>query len=61
VGHHGGYEHFGIHLPDRSADGIDDAVARVERAGGRLIDRGEHAPGIGYAYIADLDGYVIEL
>ena len=61
VGHQGGYEHFGIHLPDRSAEAIDDAVARVEKAGGRVLDRGEHAPGIGYAYVSDLDGYVIEL
>jgi len=30
-------------------------------AGGRLVARGEHAPGIAFAYVADPDGYVIEL
>jgi catechol 2,3-dioxygenase-like lactoylglutathione lyase family enzyme len=61
VGQQGGWEHFGIHLPDRSPDGIDAAVQRVEAAGGRLLDRGEHAPGIGYAYVADPEGYAIEI
>jgi len=61
VGQQGGWEHFGIHLPDRSAAGIDRAVQRVEEAGGRLVDRGEHAPGVHYAYVADPDGYAIEI
>lgn len=61
VGRQGGWEHFGIHLPDRSAQGIDAAVDRVRRAGGGLLDRGEHAPGIHYAYVTDPDGYAIEL
>jgi catechol 2,3-dioxygenase-like lactoylglutathione lyase family enzyme len=61
VGLQGGWEHFGIHLPDRSARGIDAAVNRVEEAGGQVLDRGEHAPGVHYAYVADLDGYVIEI
>ena len=61
LGQQGGWEHFGIHLPDRSAEGIDRAVQRVEEAGGRLVDRGEHAPGVHYAYVADPDGYAIEI
>jgi len=61
VGSHGGYEHFGIHLQDRSPAAIDRAVELVAKAGGRLLDRGEHAPGVPYAYIADVDGYTIEL
>lgn len=61
VGKHGGFEHFGIHLPDRSGAAIDSAVSRVVAAGGQLLDRGEHAPGVHYAYVADLDGYAIEL
>ncbi len=61
VGHHGGYEHFGIHLADRSADAVDEAVHRVEKAGGRLLERGEHAPGVPFAYVADIDGYTIEI
>ena len=61
VGSQGGMEHFGIHLPDRSPAAIDRTVELVEKAGGRLIDRGEHAPGVPYAYVADVDGYAIEL
>lgn len=61
VGQQGGWEHFGIHLADRTASGIDAAVARVQEAGGRLLDRGEHAPGVHYAYVADPDGYAIEI
>ena len=61
IGQQGGWEHFGIHLPDRSAEGVDAAVKRVEAAGGRLLDRGEHAPGVPYAYVTDLDGYAIEI
>ena len=61
VGDQGGYEHFGIHLPDRSTSGIDAVVDVVVNAGGQLIDRGEHAPGVPYAYVTDPDGYTIEL
>lgn len=61
VGHHGGFEHFGIHLRDRSVDSIDEVIRRVEKAGGSLLERGEHAPGVPYAYVSDPDGYTIEL
>jgi catechol 2,3-dioxygenase-like lactoylglutathione lyase family enzyme len=61
LGCQGGFEHFGIHLPDRSPAAIDRAVELVKKAGGRLLDRGEHAPGAPYAYIADVDGYAIEI
>jgi catechol 2,3-dioxygenase-like lactoylglutathione lyase family enzyme len=61
VGQQGGWEHFGVHLPDRSADGLEAAVERVKAAGGSLLDRGEHAPGVHYAYVADVDGYAIEI
>jgi catechol 2,3-dioxygenase-like lactoylglutathione lyase family enzyme len=44
IGQQGGWEHFGIHLPDRSAEGVEAAVQRVEEAGGELLGRGEHAP-----------------
>jgi catechol 2,3-dioxygenase-like lactoylglutathione lyase family enzyme len=61
AGQQGGWEHFGIHLADRSEDGIDAAVERVTAAGGRVLDRGQHAPGVHYAYVADPDGYAIEI
>jgi catechol 2,3-dioxygenase-like lactoylglutathione lyase family enzyme len=61
VGRQGGWEHFGIHLRDRSTGGVDAAIERVTAAGGALLERGQHASGPPYAYVADPDGYVIEL
>lgn len=55
----GGIAHFGFRLMDPSD--IDDAVDAVTSAGGRLLRRGEFAPGVPYAYVADPDGYEIEL
>jgi catechol 2,3-dioxygenase-like lactoylglutathione lyase family enzyme len=54
----GGVSHFGFALGD--AD-LDAKVRQVEQAGGKLLGRGEHAPGVPYAYFADPDGYVIEI
>jgi predicted enzyme related to lactoylglutathione lyase len=51
--------HFGLGVAD-GAD-LDAAVAEVEHAGGRLIERGEHVPGVPYAYVADPEGNVFEL
>ena len=59
AGVNGGVAHFGFRLAD-SAD-LDAAIADVEAQGGKLIRRGEHAPGANFAYIQDPDGYVIEL
>ena len=59
VGHQGGCEHFGITVKDRGQ--LDDCIALVIAAGGALVDKGEHAPGVPYAYITDPDGYVIEI
>jgi catechol 2,3-dioxygenase-like lactoylglutathione lyase family enzyme len=59
VGLSGGLEHFGITVTDR--DHLDQAVALVQASGGALVGRGEHAPGVPYAYVSDPDGYVIEL
>jgi catechol 2,3-dioxygenase-like lactoylglutathione lyase family enzyme len=55
----GGVAHFGFRLV--APDDIDPAVTEVERAGGRLLRRGEFAPGLPYAYVADPDGYEIEI
>ncbi len=59
VGDQGGCEHFGITVKDRNR--LDDAIALVIAAGGTLVDKGEHAPGVPYAYVSDPDGYVIEI
>ena len=55
----GGVTHFGFRL--MSPDDIDPAVAAVRRAGGRILRRGEFGPGYPFAYIADPDGYEIEI
>jgi catechol 2,3-dioxygenase-like lactoylglutathione lyase family enzyme len=59
AGKSGGIQHFGFGIADK-AD-LDRAVELVERWGGRLLRRGEHEPGYPFAYVADPDGYVIEL
>lgn len=59
IGDSGGCEHFGITVVDR--DALDDAIAAIEAAGGTVVERGEHAPGVPYAYVRDPDGYVIEI
>jgi catechol 2,3-dioxygenase-like lactoylglutathione lyase family enzyme len=58
AGKSGGIEHFGFRLKPGVSH---DEAGTVEAAGGRLIRRGEHAPGVPYAYIADPDGCLIEL
>jgi catechol 2,3-dioxygenase-like lactoylglutathione lyase family enzyme len=59
AGERGGIIHFGFRLL-RPGD-IDEAVAAVERAGGRVISRGEFSPGFPYAYVEDPDGYEVEI
>ncbi|HKU40566.1 MAG TPA: VOC family protein [Polyangiales bacterium] len=59
AGRVGGIDHFGFRLTD-PAD-IDAAVAAVERAGGKLLRRGQFAPGYPFAYVHDPDGYEIEI
>jgi catechol 2,3-dioxygenase-like lactoylglutathione lyase family enzyme len=54
-----GPQHIGFHV-DHAVD-HDDAVRDVERAGGSVLERGEHAPGVPFARIADPDGNVFEI
>jgi catechol 2,3-dioxygenase-like lactoylglutathione lyase family enzyme len=54
-----GVDHFGFRLKD--ADDLERAIAEVEAAGGKLVERGNHGPGIPYAYVSDPDGHLIEL
>jgi catechol 2,3-dioxygenase-like lactoylglutathione lyase family enzyme len=59
AGVNGGVAHFGFALAEGSD--LDAAIRDVEVAGGKLLQRGEHAPGLPFAYVSDPDGYVIEL
>ena len=54
----GGFEHFGFKLDVSDHDRV---IEQVEKAGGKLVSRGEHGGQFPYAYVADPDGYVIEL
>ncbi|HLB26773.1 MAG TPA: VOC family protein [Dehalococcoidia bacterium] len=54
-----GPQHVGLHLDH--AINLDDAVRDIERAGGGIIERGEHAPGVPFARISDPDGNVLEV
>ena len=58
VGMAGGFQHFGFKL---DVDDHDRVIKQVEKAGGNLLSRGKHGGQFTYAYVADPDGYVIEL
>lgn len=55
----GGVHHFGFRLT--SPDDIDLAIAEAKSAGGRVLRHGEHCPGEPFVYVADPDGYEIEI
>jgi len=59
VGTSGGIKHFGFRLLD--ARDIDKAVTSIERAGGKIKDRGEFVPGEPYVFFTDPDGYEVEV
>lgn len=54
-----GPQNIGLHVDHA----VDHAVAikDVETAGGRVLERGEHAPGVPFARIADPDGNELEI
>jgi len=54
----GGVSHFGFSI---GKGNLDEMVQQVVSAGGKLQRRGQHAPGVPFAYVNDPDGYVIEL
>lgn len=59
VGQQGGLDHFGFPLED--ANELEDAIREVEAAGGRLIERDTLAGGLPTAFVADPDGYRIQI
>ena len=54
-----GPQNVGFHLDH--ALKLEDAVRDVERAGGSVLERGEHAPDVPFARIADPDGNILEI
>lgn len=59
VGPGGGILHFGFRLA--KGEDLDRAIEEIRAGGGSLVERGEHEPGMPFAYVTDPDGYVIEL
>lgn len=59
AGRTAGLMHFGLRL--RAPEDVDPVVEQALAAGGTLLRRGEFSPGHPFAYVADPDGYEIEL
>ena len=55
----GGINHFGFRL--RDPNNIHDAIATAKAVGATILKQGEFAPGAPYLFIADPDGYEIEI
>jgi len=59
AGNSGGVAHFGFRLVKSVAA---SALARkVQRAGGKVLRKGEFAPGLPYVFFTDPDGYEVEV
>jgi len=54
-----GVTHFGFRLV--KPEDIDAAAKAVERAGGKILERGKFVPGEPYIFASDPDGYRIEI
>jgi len=55
----GGVSHFGYMLTNR--DEYERVIASVGEFGGRLLTRCEHGGLLSHTYLADPDGYTVEL
>ena len=58
-GKSGGIKHFGFRLVE--ARDIDRAATAIEKAGGKILHRGEFCPGEPYVFFTDPDGYEVEV
>ncbi len=54
-----GPRHIGLHLDH--ALKLEDVLRDIETSGGSVVERGEHAPDVPFARIADPDGNVLEI
>jgi catechol 2,3-dioxygenase-like lactoylglutathione lyase family enzyme len=59
AGRPGGVLHFGfrLHTPEE----IDAVILEIQRAGGKILRRGEFSPGFPFVFASDPDGYEIEI
>ena len=59
AGASGGIDHFGFRL--EHPEDMTQALATVKAMGARILRTGEYSPGYPYLYVADPDGYEIEI
>lgn len=59
AGKRGGIEHFGFRLVEPVAP--EEIAERVQAAGGKVLQKGEFAPGLPYVFFEDPDGYEVEV
>lgn len=59
AGKAGGVVHFGFRLVKPVA--VSSIVKKVQRAGGKVLSKGEFAPGLPYVFFTDPDGYEVEV
>lgn len=59
AGQAGGIGHFGFRLTQPSD--VDLAASEAKKAGGKILRQGEFSPGFPFLYVADPDGYEIEI
>jgi catechol 2,3-dioxygenase-like lactoylglutathione lyase family enzyme len=54
-----GPQHVGFHVDHAIEHGA--AIKDVESAGGKVLERGEHGPGVPFARVADPDGNEVDI
>lgn len=59
AGSRGGVVHFGFRLVKPVP--VATIVRRVRSAGGKILSKGEFAPGLPYVFFEDPDGYEVEV
>lgn len=59
AGKSGGVAHFGFRLVKPVA--VSAIVRKVQRAGGKVLSKGQFAPGLPYVFFTDPDGYEVEV
>ncbi len=59
AGKTGGVAHFGFRLVKPIP--VDSLTRKVKGAGGKVLSKGEFAPGLPFVFFADPDGYEVEV